>query len=96
MEKIKIMNSRIEELRRQIEIEESKIRNCKHSFNDPIYDPEIIKEGYGSVQDGSGSDPHWSYEGIEMYKKYVEYVDINNLHINKSQLFQVINQNFNL
>ncbi len=63
------MNSRIEELRKQIELEESKIRNCNHSFNEPIYDPETVKEGYGSVQDGKGSDPHWGYAGYRDVQK---------------------------
>ncbi len=63
------MNSRIKELQKQIKLEEDKIRNCKHNFNDPIYDPETISEGYGFVQDGAGSDPHWGYSGYRDIQK---------------------------
>ena len=63
------MNDRIKELRREIEIEENKIGKCKHSFTEPIYDPESVMEGYGSVQDGAGSDPHWSYAGYHTVQK---------------------------
>lgn len=34
-----------------------------------IYDRETVKEGYGSVQDGAGSNPHWSYAGYRDVKK---------------------------
>jgi len=44
---------------------ETKISNCRHIFHDPIFDPETIMVGYGSVQDGAGSDPHWSFAGYE-------------------------------
>ena len=51
------MNDKILQLRKQIEVEETKIRNCKHDFGDSYFDPETVMEGYGSVQDGAGSDP---------------------------------------
>lgn len=54
---------KIEHLQREIKRAQDLIKNCKHSFKKPIYDPETVKKGYGSVQDGRGSDPHWSYEG---------------------------------
>ncbi len=65
------MNSQqnIEQLRRQIAQEENVIRSCKHIFKDAIFDPETVKEGYGSVQDGAGSDPHWSYAGYRDVQK---------------------------
>jgi len=62
-------NDIIKKLQSEIEIEKRKISNCKHIFNKPYYDTEIVKEGYGSVQDGAGSDPHWSYEGYKDVKK---------------------------
>jgi hypothetical protein len=56
------MNDNIKRLQEQIEAEKRKISNCKHDFDKAFYNAEIVKEGYGSVQDGAGSDPHWSYE----------------------------------
>lgn len=35
---------------------------CSYMEN-PIYDPSYELVPYGSVQDGAGSDPHWSPEG---------------------------------
>ena len=63
------MNDRILQLRKEIEAEEEKIRKCKHIFGDPYFDPETVMEGYGSVQDGAGSDPHWSYAGYMPVEK---------------------------
>jgi hypothetical protein len=63
------MNDRIKQLQKEIELERHKMSNCKHEFSKPFYDPEIVKEGYGSVQDGAGSDPHWSYAGYRDVKK---------------------------
>jgi hypothetical protein len=57
------MNDKIKELQKQIELEKSKMANCNHTFGKPFYNPDTKKEGYGSVQDGAGSDPHWSFEG---------------------------------
>jgi hypothetical protein len=57
------MNNRIKHLQKQIEIETNKIINCDHDYGDVIYDPDVELVGYGSVQDGAGSDPHWSYQG---------------------------------
>ena len=51
------------DLHRQLEASKNAMSNCSHDFDKTIYDPEMIKEGYGSVQDGAGSDPHWSYAG---------------------------------
>lgn len=59
-----------EQLRKELALSEERMRNCKHvDFTKPIYDPETVKEGYGSVQDGAGSDPHWSYEGYRDVQK---------------------------
>jgi len=59
----------INQLQEKINSLKEKIRNCKHDFKDPIYDPETVQEGYGSVQDGAGSDPHWSYAGYRDVQK---------------------------
>lgn len=58
-----------ESLKKQLAESEERMRNCKHNFSEPIYDPEIVKEGYGSVQDGAGSDPHWSFAGYRDVEK---------------------------
>jgi len=65
------MNERkkIEQLKKDIAQLENIIANCKHNFTKPIYDAETVKEGYGSVQDGAGSDPHWSYAGYHDVQK---------------------------
>jgi len=57
------MNRKIEELRQQIAQEEAKIRNCKHDFKDPIYDPEEKNEPYGFRTVGQGSDVWTEPEG---------------------------------
>jgi hypothetical protein len=59
----------IEQLKKQLAEAERRIQNCKHVFNKPVFDPETVKEGYGSVQDGAGSDPHWSYAGYRDVQK---------------------------
>ena len=63
------MNDRILELQKEIDAEKEKIKKCKHDFGEPYYDPDTELVGYGSVQDGAGSDPHWSYEGYEKREK---------------------------
>lgn len=63
------MNDKIRSLQDQIEAEKQKINNCKHDFDNSFYNPETVKEGYGSVQDGAGSDPHWSFAGYRDVKK---------------------------
>lgn len=63
------MNENIKRLQEQIEAEKRKISNCKHDFGNAFYNPETVKEGYGSVQDGRGSDPHWSYAGYHDVQK---------------------------
>lgn len=65
------MNERLrqEQLKRELAQSESRMANCNHDFDKAIYDPETVKEGYGSVQDGAGSDPHWGYAGYRDVKK---------------------------
>lgn len=62
------MNDRIKQLQKEIELERIKMDNCVHVFSDPYYNPEDVSVGYGSVQDGAGSDPHWSYAGYRTEK----------------------------
>jgi ribosomal protein L37AE/L43A len=57
------MNDRIRDLEKQLEEERKRIRNCKHIFAKPYYNPDTIMEGYGSKQVGAGSDPYWEFEG---------------------------------
>ena len=59
------MNDRVRELQKQIFEENQKMERCSHSWGEPFYNPATEKVGYGSVQDGAGSDPHWSYAGYE-------------------------------
>jgi hypothetical protein len=59
---------KIKELQRQIEAEQHKINNCVHKYGEPFYNPETVKEGYGSVQVGSGSDPWWDFAGYRDVK----------------------------
>lgn len=65
------MNARekAEQLRNEIDRLNNQMKNCVHDFKDPIYDPEKVMVGYGSIQDGAGSDPHWSYEGYKEKEK---------------------------
>lgn len=63
------MTDNIRRLQEQIEVEKRKILNCKHDFDKSFYNPETVKKGYGSVQDGAGSDPHWSPAGYMDVKK---------------------------
>lgn len=63
------MNDNIYRLQELIEAEKRRIANCKHEFDKPFFNPEIVKEGYGCIQDGGGSDPHWSFEGYKDVKK---------------------------
>lgn len=60
---------RQEDLQRELAQSRERMSNCKHIFKDAIFDPETVKEGYGSVQDGAGSDPHWSFAGYRNIKK---------------------------
>jgi hypothetical protein len=63
------MNDKIRLLQEQIEVEKRKISNCNHNFGMSYYNHETVSEGYGSVQDGVGSDPHWSFAGYRDVKK---------------------------
>lgn len=36
---------------------------CSHEWGPVTTETRYRKEGYGSKQDGAGSDPHWTYEG---------------------------------
>lgn len=63
------MNDKILQLQKEIELERIRIKNCNHVFGEAYYDSETEMVGYGSVQDGAGSDPHWSYAGYKPVKK---------------------------
>jgi hypothetical protein len=52
-------------LQKQIQIQRNVIENCKHEFGKAYSNPESYMHPYGSVQDGCGSDPHWSPAGYE-------------------------------
>jgi len=60
---------KIEQLKKEIQREQSKIENCDHDFGEPFYNAKMVMEGYGMVQDGAGSDPHCSYEGYREVPK---------------------------
>ncbi len=59
----------IEQHKKEIANLENTVKNCNHIFETAIFDPETVKEGYGSVQDGAGSDHHWSYAGYRDVQK---------------------------
>lgn len=63
------MNDKIRNLQNQIEEERKKIKNCKHDFSKPFYNPETVREGYGLHYVGHGSDPYLEYEGYHDVKK---------------------------
>ena len=50
------MNQKIRDLQDQIKIEETRIRNCNHEYDDPFSNPEESKEAYGSKMVAQGSD----------------------------------------
>lgn len=61
------------EKKRQLQAEiasmDHRISNCKHEFKAPIYDPETVREGYGSRIVTMGSDPYFEYEGYHEVQK---------------------------
>lgn len=60
------LTEQLQEAKNKAKELENKIANCKHEFSKhPAYDPDTKQEPYGSVQDGKGSDPHWSPEGYK-------------------------------
>jgi len=63
------MNEKIEKLRREIQKEETRIQNCKHDFKEAKFDPETIREGYGSVCEKHGSDIWYNYAGYHDVQK---------------------------
>jgi len=63
------MNDKIKKLREEIEREELKIKNCKHDFNEPFYNPETKLEPYGFKTVGHGSDVYTEEEGYREVKK---------------------------
>lgn len=65
------MNKReeAEKLEAQARSIRNTMKSCKHIWKDSKYDPEKEMKGYGSVQDGAGSDPHWSFAGYTEVEK---------------------------
>lgn len=63
------MNREIRDLQEKIKIEQNKINSCDHDFYDPVYNPETVKEGYGSKMITQGSDVWYDYEGYRDVKK---------------------------
>lgn len=63
------MNKKIEELKRQIANEQSKINNCEHVFDDGFYNPYEVSESYGSKLITHGSDYWYEPEGYRKVKK---------------------------
>lgn len=57
------MNDKIRDLQRQIEADQSKISNCKHTWCEAYYDPETTKEPYGYRTEKQGSDVWGMPEG---------------------------------
>lgn len=62
------MNDKINELRRQIEIEETKIRNCNHDFGVAYYNPTTERKPYGYRIVAQGSDVWGESEGYRDVK----------------------------
>jgi hypothetical protein len=58
-----------DDLMRQLEASQNRMKNCKHVFNAVKYNPDKEMKPYGSVQDGMGSDPHWSPAGYMQVDK---------------------------
>ena len=57
------MNNNIRDLQAQIETEKRKMQNCDHDFSEPVFNPEIIKVGYGQEMVELGSDTYFDYAG---------------------------------
>ena len=63
------MNDKIKMLQDQIEAEKKKIANCKHEFDKSFYNPETVKEPYGSEMVTQGSDVWYEPTGYHNVKK---------------------------
>ncbi len=63
------MNDKIRDLQKQIKDEEQRIKDCNHEFQEAFYNPETVKEGYGSKNIGKGSDPYFVPEGYRDVEK---------------------------
>ena len=63
------MNDRIKELQQQIELEQNRIRSCKHQFGTPYFDTETVIEEYGYKIVGQGSDVWGEPEGYRQVEK---------------------------
>lgn len=59
------MSDKIRELQRQIEAENRRISNCRHSWGEAYNNPETTREPYGSVMITQGSDCWYEPQGYE-------------------------------
>jgi len=62
------MNDKIKQLQKEIEVEQEKMRKCKHTFGEPYYNPEKEMKGYGYKMVAQGSDVYGEFEG---------YIEVN-------------------
>jgi hypothetical protein len=66
------MNHRrkMERLLEEVRQEQQAMDNCSHGdWTEAKFDPEEIREPYGSRQVGAGSDPYWEPEGYTTKEK---------------------------
>lgn len=67
------LRNEITEMQRQLENKQRQLSNietnCKHSFGEPIYDPEKVQEPVFSHYEPCGSDPIPIYNYYEKDKK---------------------------
>lgn len=59
----------IDELQKKIEQLKKLQENCRHKFDEPIFDPEKVMEGYGIKTVGHGSDVYSEYSGYHEVSK---------------------------
>ena len=59
----------IERLKKQIESEQRKINSCNHSFKAAVYNPETVREPYGSHLVNQGSDVWCEPDGYRDVEK---------------------------
>lgn len=63
------MNEAIRKLQAQIDIEKHKIASCHHQWKASFFNPEKVREGYGFVTVGRGSDMWHEYAGYHDVEK---------------------------
>jgi len=63
------MNDRMRELQKLMDAEKRKILHCTHQWGNAFYNPETVREGYGSKMEAHGSDVYYDYEGYHDVQK---------------------------